>query len=97
MSDAKFPRDPFLPSLSRADRITEPAPAEEDPIDLMRELRAMLLGVSERMLKLETCLMRQEMAILTAEHKENTALFGVDSLRSRMLRVEAHLGLQAAE
>lgn len=96
MSDYEFPGDPLLPSIQRSNRITEPAPPD-DPLAMMRELRGALVEAIDRMIKLETCLMRQELATLAVEHKGNTALFSVDELRARMLRVETHLGLEAAE
>lgn len=78
MSDSKFPHAPRLPSIpksrNRDHELSETAPPEEDsPIALMRDVRGACVNLGEKIAKLETYLLRQEMAILTEEHKTNRA------------------------
>jgi hypothetical protein len=82
MPDKRLPRDPHLPTI--------PAPPEgsESFVELARDLRGAITNVGEKMAKLETYLMRLELAALAGEHKQNTALVGVDELRKRAAATE---------
>jgi hypothetical protein len=78
VSDSKFPPAPRLPSIpkarNRAHELSETAPPEDDdPIRLMRDVRGACANLGEKISRLETFLMRQELAILTEEHKTNHA------------------------
>jgi hypothetical protein len=100
VSDSKFPSGPRLPSIpkpgNRSRELEDTAPPEEDnPIALMRDLRGALTNVGEKITKLETYLLRQEMAILTEEHKTNHAHDRIDAhAREFALLVERVIALE---
>src|SRR6478609_3166689 len=78
MSDNdELPRVPRMPSIPKGkDHGRELAdtapPSEEDPIELMIELKAALANVGELCTKLSTRLSRVQLAMLANEHKANT-------------------------
>ncbi len=104
MSDPKFPGPPRLPTIppvkaggvegfgSIAD--TQP-PAEQDPIEMMAELKAALVNCGDLMMRLTTRLSRLQLAMLAAEHKANTVIDRTDDMAHRLGKVESFLGLAA--
>lgn len=87
MSTPAIPPPPRVPS-------TLPSPAD-DVLAVMRELRKALANVGELCVRLDTTLAVHELAILTAEHKVNTAHEAVDGMRARISRIESRLGMAA--
>jgi len=74
----RIPSAPRLPSIpkvrQRAHELSETAPPEdEDVLKLMRDVRGACTNLGDKISKLEVFLLRQELAILTEEHKTNLA------------------------
>lgn len=101
MSDAKFPPDPRLPSIpklspGRSHELSDTAPpAEDDPIQLMIELKAALANAGERMTRLTTRLARVQLAMLANEHKANTAIQRSDAALEGLGKIRVKLGMAA--
>lgn len=101
MSDSKFPPAPRLPSIpdlapGRGHELSDTAPpAEDDPIELMIELKAALANAGELMTRLSTRLSRVQLAMLANEHKANTAIQRADAALEGLGAVKAKLGMAA--
>lgn len=87
MSD-KIPSAPCLPSGTEAS--TAPAPTDDLRAD-MRELRAALANVGALLAKVDTGLLRLELAELTTEHRTNVLTERADSHEQRLRRLEGLL------
>lgn len=80
MVESKFPAAPRMPTI--------PAPKDEDPIHLMRELRAALENAGDLMTRLATKIACLELAMLTDEHKVNTLREDHTALTERVSALE---------
>lgn len=102
--DDRLPSAPRIPKIpparGRAHELSDTAPPTEDPLEIMRELRAALANFGELCVRLDTSLAVHELAILTAEHKVNTAHEIADETRGRVAELEERvttLEVEAAE
>lgn len=86
----RLPRDPLKPTI--------PAPADEDPMGLMRELRAALENAGELMTRLSTKLACMQMAMLTEEAQTIRVNERVDEVARDVRKIIERLdSLEAAE
>lgn len=88
MAETPLPAPAPLPTI--------PATPDDDVRKLMRELRAALANVGELCTRLDTRLACHELAILTDEHKINTARERADEHERRIADLERLVG-RAAE
>lgn len=89
---SRLPPPPSTPTI--------PAPKDEDPMRLMREVRAALENTGELMTRLSTKLACIELAMLADEHKTNTLREDLEAERAERGKLServAALEVQAAE